>query len=347
MPLKRCSRNAGGFFEHVAPRHRIEELDYLAARPDFWNDPQSAATQLAEHARLTALTDRFSGLECDITDLLDLAAIADADLLKEVDRDLAQRIDSLTTWRRDARPSDPLDIHPCFFTLTAGLGGREAQDWTQMLERMYLRWAEANGCRTELIHRETTDSGLRTATWQLHGTGSYGRLRCESGIHRLVRLSPFGAGGRQTSFAAIDVTPGLPPQPETDLLDKDLEISTFRSSGAGGQNVQKVESAVRIRHVPTGIVVACQRERSQHANRKIALAMLQGKLMELKAREASEAQSEREAAKDTAGFGRQLRSYVLHPYTMVKDHRSEHQSSNAAGILDGAIDGFLEAAREA
>lgn len=343
MPPKRCSRIAGGFFEHVAPRHRIEELEYLASRPDFWNDPSNAATLLSEHARLTALADRFKVLESEIEDLLVLAA--DAGLLKDAEHELAQRIAFLSAWCGDARPSDPLDSYPCFLTLTAGQGGREAQDWTQMLERMYLRWAGLSGCKAESIHREATDSGLRTATWHIRGGsgGPYGRLKRETGVHRLVRLSPFGAGGRQTSFAAIDVTPDFPRQPETDILDKDLNISTFRSSGAGGQNVQKVESAVRIRHIPTGIVVACQRERSQHANRKIAMAMLQGKLMDLKAREAAAAQSEREAAKDNASFGRQLRSYVLHPYTLIKDHRSLHQSADAAGILDGAIDGFLDA----
>lgn len=344
MPRSPCSRIAGGVFERSATRRRLEELEHLVSKPDLWSNPDSARRLTTERADLAHRLDAFQALEFEIAELAELSALTGEEDQAELDALLVPAIEQLEAWRISLRTAHSHDHLPCFITLAAGQGGREAQDWTRMLERMYLRWADTHGCDAEEIERETTDEGLRTATWRI--AGAFGRLKHEAGIHRLIRISPFGAGSRQTSFASVDVTPDLPPAPQYAILEKDLEITTFRSSGAGGQNVQKVESAVRIRHRPTGLVVACQRERSQHANRTIAMKLLQGKIEAMKARAAAEAEAAREDGKPTAGFGRQLRSMVLTPYRLAKDHVSGFETGNVDRVLDGDIDGFIEAAMD-
>jgi peptide chain release factor 2 len=233
-------------------------------------------------------------------------------------------------------------------TINAGEGGTDAQDWAEMLLRMYLRWAERRGLRTDLKEvQEGTEAGIKSATFTAHGENAYGLLSAERGVHRLVRLSPFDAANRrQTSFAAVDVAPLVDESVDVEILDKDLKVDTYRASGAGGQHVNKTDSAVRITHLPTKIVVQCQNERSQTQNRATAMALLRARLVqaELERREAEAARSRGES--QSIGFGSQIRSYVIHPYTMVKDLRTGHETGNAQGVLDGDLDGFIRAELE-
>lgn len=233
----------------------------------------------------------------------------------------------------------------CYITISSGAGGTEAQDWASMLVRMYLRYAELQGWKTNLMEKtDGAEAGIKTATFYVVGTPAYGYLKCEKGTHRLVRISPFGAKGlRQTSFALVEVLPEVQETTEVDIPEKDLRIDKFRSGGAGGQNVNKVETAIRITHIPTNIVVACQTERSQLQNRTQAMNMLRAKLLEKKRSEEAADRKELRGATESADFGQQIRSYVLHPYQMVKDLRTNEETSNTAGVLDGDIQRFIDA----
>ena len=316
------------------------------AEPGFWDEQRRAARISAEHARLTRRLERYEELSGEAGDLRELLALAsgdgDLDELEESFAALKSRLDRL---QEDSLFTGDYDPGDAVVSIHAGTGGTDAQDWTEILLRMYLRWATDRGFRTELIEVSPgEEAGLKSATFTVEGENAYGTLKAERGVHRLVRLSPFDqAHRRHTSFAQVIVSPLVADDLELEIDEGDLRIDTYRASGAGGQHVNKTDSAVRITHVPTGIVVQCQAERSQLSNRQTAMRILKSRLAEheLEKREA-ELQSERGEVADT-GFGSQIRSYVLHPYQLVKDHRTDVEVGNAQGVLDGDLDRLIQA----
>ena len=305
---------------------------------------------MRERNRLERALDGYAALAGERADLIGLAALAeeegDEDLVAEAAESLADLKARAGAAELETLLSGEADDNDCFVEIHAGAGGTESQDWAEMLLRMYLRWAEARGMKTEFIEESPgEEAGLKSATVRLRGENAYGRLRTESGVHRLVRISPFDASGRRhTSFASVWVFPVVDDSIEVAVADKDLRVDTYRSSGAGGQHVNKTDSAVRITHLPTGIVVQCQNERSQHKNRAAALGMLRARLYERELQARRDEQAALEAGKTDIGWGHQIRSYVLHPYRMVKDLRTGVETGNTQAVLDGAIDPFIGAA---
>jgi peptide chain release factor 2 len=323
--------------------------------PGFWDDASRAAEISAEHAGARSRLAEYEGLNGDLEALTELAELTreaaeepDPDFIAELDEGL-RRADAQLARLEEARLfSGRHASGDAVVSINAGEGGTDAQDWAEMLLRMYLRWAERRGLRTDLKEvQEGTEAGIKSVTFTAHGPNAYGLLSAESGVHRLVRLSPFdSANRRQTSFAAVEVAPLVSEAVDVEILDKDLKIDTYRASGAGGQHVNKTDSAVRITHLPSKIVVQCQNERSQTQNRATAMALLRARLVqkELDRREAEAAKSRGES--QSIGFGSQIRSYVVHPYTMVKDLRTGHETGNAQGVLDGDLDEFIRAELE-
>jgi peptide chain release factor 2 len=328
--------------ESLAPR--IAELEQAMGEPGFWDDQRLAADVSSEHSRLTRRLERYERLVRDYDDARELFSL-DGELAGELEDHLRPIESDLGRLREDALFSGEYDPGDALVTIHAGEGGTDAQDWTEMLVRMYLRWAERRGFKAELVEASPgEEAGLKSAAITVSGENAYGTLKAERGVHRLVRLSPFdSAHRRQTSFAQVIVAPLLADEGDLEIDDADLRIDTYRASGAGGQHVNKTDSAVRITHIPTGIVVQCQNERSQSSNKQTAMRMLRSRLAELAEEEReSELARERGAAQNT-GFGSQIRSYVLHPYQMVKDHRTEHETGNTDGVLDGDLDAFIQA----
>jgi peptide chain release factor 2 len=323
---------------------RLAELETAMGDPGFWDDQRRAAEISAEHARLTRRLERYKTLTHDYEEARELYAL-DGDLADELDAHLRPLEQELGRLREDALFSGEYDAGDALVTIHAGEGGTDAQDWTEMLVRMYLRWAERRGFKAELVEASPgEEAGLKSAAITVAGENAYGTLKAERGVHRLVRLSPFdSAHRRQTSFAQVIVAPLVGEEAEVEIADEDLRIDTYRASGAGGQHVNKTDSAVRITHIPTGIVVQCQNERSQSSNKQTAMRMLRSRLAELAEEEREvELAKERGEAQNT-GFGSQIRSYVLHPYQMVKDHRTDFEVGNTDGTLDGDLDGFIQA----
>jgi peptide chain release factor 2 len=305
---------------------------------------------MRERTRLAAAVERQRALEQELGDGMALAQLAeeegDADSAAEAEAALTALRERLARLQIEALLDGEADGNDCFLEIHAGAGGTESQDWAEMLQRMYTRWSEAHGYKLEWIEESPgEEAGIKSVTLKVIGPNAYGWLKSESGVHRLVRISPFDSQARRhTSFASVWVYPMVDDSIEVEINDKDLRIDTYRSSGAGGQHVNKTDSAVRLTHLPTGIVVACQTDRSQHRNRAQAYAMLRARLYELelqKRREAAEAEA---ASKSDIGWGHQIRSYVLQPYQMVKDLRTGIEKGNAQGVLDGDLDDFLEAA---
>jgi len=329
-------------FDPGSLRTRLGELEKEMGAPGFWDDQRRAADISSEHARLTRRLERYETLTRDYDEARELFQL-DGDLADELDTHLRPLEQELGRLREDALFSGEYDAGDALLTIHAGEGGTDAQDWAEMLVRMYLRWAERRGFKAELVEASPgEEAGLKSAAITVAGENAYGTLKAERGVHRLVRLSPFdSAHRRQTSFAQVIVAPLVGEGAELEIADEDLRIDTYRASGAGGQHVNKTDSAVRITHIPTGIVVQCQNERSQSSNKQTAMRMLRSRLAEL-AEEQREAElaTERGEAQNT-GFGSQIRSYVLHPYQMVKDHRTELETGNTDAVLDGDIDAFI------
>ncbi|MCZ7587408.1 MAG: peptide chain release factor 2 [Gaiella sp.] len=323
---------------------RRTELEEAMGAPGFWDDQAEAARISTEHARVTRTLERYEALHREIDDATELLEL-DPELATEVAAQVAPVREELARLQEEALFNGEYDPGDAVVTITAGTGGTDAQDWAEMLLRMYLRWTADRDFRTELVEASPgEEAGLKSATLFVRGENAYGLFRAERGVHRLVRLSPFdSAHRRHTAFAQVVVAPLLPESEDVAIDEGDLRVDTYRASGAGGQHVNKTDSAVRITHLPTGIVVQCQNERSQTSNKATAMRMLRSRLAEL-AEEEREAELARErGSKVDVGFGSQIRSYVLHPYQMVKDHRTDFEAGNAQGVLDGALDGFVQA----
>jgi peptide chain release factor 2 len=331
-------------FDPDALEQRASELETRMGEPGFWNDQQGAAQISSEHARVQKRLERYERLRREYDDARELLAM-DGDMATEIETSLQPLESELERLQEDALFSGEYDGGDAVVTIQSDAGGTDAQDFTEMLLRMYLRWAADRGFKTEVLEASPgEEAGLKSATFTIEGENAYGILRAERGKHRLVRLSPFDqAHRRHTSFAQVIPSPFLSDDAEIEIDDADIRVDTYRASGAGGQHVNKTDSAVRITHEPSGIVVSVQNERSQSSNKATALKILRSRLAE-RAEEEREAEMAKERGDVNMGFGgNAIRSYVLHPYQLVKDHRTEHEVGNTQGVLDGNLDGFVRA----
>jgi peptide chain release factor 2 len=320
---------------------RRDELEEAMGAPGFWDDQLGAARISTDHARIARKLERYERLRREYEDAKELLSLGEDEL--EISELVLSLEGELARLQEDALFNGRYDTGDAIFEVHAGTGGTDAQDWADMLLRMYLRWTADRGFETEILEASPgEEAGLKSTTVAVRGENAYGTLKAERGVHRLVRLSPFDAAHRRhTAFAQVVVAPLLPADAPVEIDESELRIDTYRSSGAGGQHVNKTDSAVRITHLPTGIVVQCQNERSQTSNKQTALRILKSRLAELEEeKREAELARERGAAQDI-GFGSQIRSYVLHPYQLVKDHRTDHEVGNAQSVLDGALDGFV------
>lgn len=314
---------------------------------DFWNDVSNAQDVTGEERFLKSRLDKYIELKEKIEDAQFLTKLAveedDSTSSKEIIREVEQIKKDTERFRIEVLLSGEYDKNNAILDLHVGVGGTDAQDWTEMLLRMYTRWAERSGFKVETIDLLTADdAGIKSVTLKIIGEFAYGYLKAEKGIHRLVRISPFNSNGkRQTSFASVEVLPELTSSQDIEIRSDDIRIDTYRSGGAGGQHVNKTESAIRITHIPTGIVVQCQNQRSQHHNKDEAMQMLKSKLVELKERAHKEKIEDLTGELKEIGWGSQIRSYVFHPYTLVKDHRTGEESGNINAVMDGEIDNFI------
>lgn len=345
-----CLNNSppfGGVFDLTGNKHRLAEIELQLSSPDAWNNPDKLTPVLQEKSILESEIARFEALETCRNDVTDWLALAEEEESTDVLESLEQQIIRLDELIKDTemnlllsgkedKLSAILEIHP-------GAGGTEAQDWAEMLLRMYLRWADMHDFKAEYLdYLGGDEAGVKSVTLRISGVNVYGLLKGEKGIHRLIRISPFDASGRRhTSFASVDVIPNVGQDIKIDIKESDLRIDVFRSSGPGGQSVNTTSSAVRVTHIPTGIVAQCQNEKSQHHNKETALQILRARLYELELRRLEEEKKAVYGAKEAIGFGSQIRTYTLQPYRLVKDHRSSSETSDVDAILDGRIDQFL------
>lgn len=317
--------------------------------PDFWNDPEKSNQKMREAKNLKDIVGTMDGLSSQYEDILALIEMGyednDPAIIPDIEQELKEFKETFENIRINTLLSGEYDKNNAILKLNAGAGGTESCDWCSMLYRMYTRWAERKGFALEVIdYLDGDEAGIKSVTFQINGENAYGYLKSEKGVHRLVRISPFNAQGkRQTSFVSLDVMPDIEDDVDVEVKDEDIRIDTYRSSGAGGQHINKTSSAIRITHFPTGIVVTCQNERSQFQNKDKAMQMLKAKLYMLKQEENAEKLSDIRGDVKEIGWGNQIRSYVMQPYTMVKDHRTNEESGNVDAVMDGAIDPFINA----
>lgn len=343
---------SGGFFDYEEKRERLEEVDLRLEDPDLWNNPEEAQALGQERTRLEQVVAGLDNLNRDISDaqeLLELAAMEeDAETLTEVTRDAERIVNAIEKMEFRRMFSGEADSANAFIDIQAGSGGTEAQDWAEMLFRMYTRWGEAQGYKLEIIEKSPGDvAGLKSATIKMMGEYAYGYLRTETGVHRLVRKSPFDSGNRRhTSFASVYAYPEIDDSFDIEVNPADLRIDTYRASGAGGQHVNRTESAIRITHNPSGIVVQCQNDRSQHRNKAEAMNMLKARLYEAEMQKRREQSQTVEDSKSDIGWGSQIRSYVL-DQSRIKDLRTGVETGNTQAVLDGALNQFIEASLKA
>lgn len=330
-------------------RLKIKDLEEVTLKKDFWSDQDRARDVLQKKTKLAEKLDRWESFDKEIHDIENLADIAfsekDEKVLRDLDDELAELNLAVSQEELKMMLNGEQDAMNAIVSIHAGAGGTEAQDWTEMLLRMYLRWAEKKKFTTKIIDLLPGDeAGIKSVSFTLEGEYAYGYAKAEIGIHRLVRISPFDAGARRhTSFASVFVYPEVDDEIKIDIKDDDLRIDTYRAGGKGGQHVNKTDSAVRITHLPTGIVVQCQNERSQHQNKAMAMKFLRSRLYEREIEAQNQKNEEENKLKKDIAWGSQIRSYVLHPYKMVKDHRTNVETGNAAKVLDGDIDDFIQA----
>ena len=317
--------------------------------PDFWNDPEKSNQKMREAKNLKDIVGTMDGLSSQYDDILTLIEMGyednDPAIIPDIQQELKEFKETFENIRINTLLSGEYDRNNAILKLNAGAGGTESCDWCSMLYRMYTRWAERKGFALEVIdYLDGDEAGIKSVTFQINGENAYGYLKSEKGVHRLVRISPFNAQGkRQTSFVSLDVMPDIEDDVDVEVKDEDIRIDTYRSSGAGGQHINKTSSAIRITHFPTGIVVTCQNERSQFQNKDKAMQMLKAKLYMLKQEENAEKLSDIRGDVKEIGWGNQIRYYVMQPYTMVKDHRTNEESGNVDAVMDGAIDPFINA----
>ncbi|GHU12016.1 peptide chain release factor 2 [Alphaproteobacteria bacterium] len=337
---------SGGFFDPDSLENKLNELSKLSESEDLWLDPEVAKSVMQQKSSVESELNKFKKAATDISDLKIMLQMAedenDESTIEEVETDIRKLHEFMRIYQLECFFSGDADQNSCYLEVHAGAGGTEAQDWAQMLLRMYYRWAEDHKYSVEIIEESPgEEAGIKSTTMKIEGKKAYGWLKSESGVHRLVRISPFDSNARRhTSFASIGVYPVIDDSINIEIIDSDLRIDTYRASGAGGQHVNKTDSAIRITHIPTGIVVQCQIDRSQHRNRAMAFDMLRSRLYELELRKKEEKLNAID--KNDIGWGHQIRSYVMQPYQMVKDLRTGFEKGNVSAILDGEIDEFLQ-----
>lgn len=330
-------------------KKEIESCEVQAAAPGFWDDLEKAQEIQQKTSRLKAKVEKYEKLVSGYEDTLVLIEMADEEgdlsMLEEITASVDEALESLEEQRLSTLLTGEYDANNAILTFHAGAGGTEAQDWASMLVRMYTHWGERHGFKVNMVDfLDGEEAGLKSAVLTFTGENAYGYLKGENGVHRLVRISPFDSSGRRhTSFASLEVMPEISNDVNIEIREEDLKIDTYRSSGAGGQHVNKTESAIRITHLPTGIVVACQNERSQFQNKDVAMTMLRSKLVEIKEREHLEKIEDIKGVQKEIAWGSQIRSYVFMPYTLVKDHRTGFESGNVGAVMDGDLDGFINA----